>query len=225
MLRIIGIALSLSFTVLTTLDAQIIFENAKAIDQERYGDIRGNPYYFEDWVLGEFITNRGERITDILLNYNGYSRQFEAKKGNQYVILDEDTALRIQIAQADNSVEIEEEMIIFQPGLFPKRPELFCRVWYTGVQLQLIEEFNISLSTKTVQNVGKTEKFKQFMPRRNYYLKHNGKISLLKLNKKGFYKLLGQKTALESFMKAHDIDLKSPPDLVKVLQYYESELL
>jgi len=66
----------------------IILTNADPIDPYRYEGIKGSPYLFDDFTIGEIIDKNGDVYNDVTLNYNAYAQEVEVRKGDQFIELE-----------------------------------------------------------------------------------------------------------------------------------------
>jgi len=54
--------------------------NGNAFKVDKYNDIEGSPYYFENWIPGSVYSFTGEVLENLPLNYNKHTGSFEYKK-------------------------------------------------------------------------------------------------------------------------------------------------
>lgn len=205
----------------------VILLNSRKIDTTRYLNYKGSPYYFEDFVNGTIISNSFDLFEDLEINFNGYSQEFEVRRGKEFIELDKKWYVRIDIPADKNKgiLDLKEgEKIIFQRGFHAKYLNRFGNIIYNDKGVMLIKDFMVSLSEKTVQDVGKTLEFKRFDPKEFYYLIKDGEAKLLKSNRKGVIKVMGFKTELESFLKKEKIKFNKDADMKKLVAYYTTLL-
>ena len=58
----------------------IIFSNTKSIEKNRYPEIKGNPYYYKDFVSADMLLKNGGTVESILINFNAYEGDLELVK-------------------------------------------------------------------------------------------------------------------------------------------------
>ncbi len=200
------------------------FTNAKDFDETRYEDIDGSPYYFKDWVYAKIYATDRSVYEDVLVNYNGETENFEAKKDNQWISLDNIWYSRVEIKKDQNEDVLDNKegnQAIFQRVIYPNFKDKFYVVIYEGESRQIIKEFRAVISTKTVQDVGKTVEMKRFNSKKNYYLIEAGKVKLIKLKKKTITQLFAKPKDVEGFMKKEKINLNVDADLRKLFEHFE----
>ena len=200
----------LLFTV--SLQAQgkeyISFLNSVKFDPNRYEDIKGSPYYFEDWKTGKVISYMDTMKTDLLFNFNGYTKYIEVRKNDQVIVLDN----RIyQEVFMDNEEEPEYPYHFSTNG--PREiSESFHLVIHKGKNFAVYQTYISEVAESTIQDVGKTVQLKSFGDKEIYYLYQSNKLSILKLKKKWLVKQFGKE--VEKIMKENKTDLGNYADLV-----------
>lgn len=208
-------------------DTAAPFINQAGIDANRYREVKGSPYIFENWGKGTVYDAIGNMYRNIYVNYNGYERMFEAKQGDTIVALTNTSFLRVELPGSmdkEFSEELAEDTIIFQNRLHPKFGAEFIQVLHDGRRVKLLREYYKDLSKHTVQNVGKAVDFQRFTPRELLHLYVNGNLSLVKFKKSAFLEKLGKEEELEQFIKEEGLKFKSLADFQKLLTHYETLL-
>ena len=71
-----------------------LFLNSEKIDDDRYKEMKGSPYLFENWVTGTIIDLDKKTYPVSQINYNGYTQEFEVRKGDSFITLDEKSLLK-----------------------------------------------------------------------------------------------------------------------------------
>lgn len=203
----------------------LILVNGSDVAEDRYSDIKGSPYLFEDkWLTADLLTKEVERVSNVSTRYNMYTGEFEVRQDDKFIRLANDRFMRIEFEVNENGeqVENEEERLIFQASFHPRFKDRFINLIYSGPKLLLFRDFRSTVSEKTVQNVGDTVEFKRFFNKVDYYLIQNGELKIINLKKKKLIKLLGHKKQLEAYLKEYKPDLDSATDLKKLFTFVES---
>lgn len=218
------IFLCLFLTGLAAQNDKIAFTNSKPVDDKRYSDIKGSPMYFKDWVTGKIIRHDALIYEDVLLNYNGYTRTFEIKTGDEMIELDGDVYLRVDVDAADNPDAIDRiptEHFAFQKNLHSRFSDQFVIILFAENDVMLIKEFKVDIAKHTIQDVGKAIDFKDFQRKEIYYLKADGKLTSLRYKKKV---ILGafDSPEVEPYIKEHKLRLKTEADLIQLAQFYST---
>lgn len=207
-----GICFLLCFTFFYSIAySQFIGTNKKSLEENRYEEIKGSPFLFKNWVLATVIDKKGEEITNVLVNYNGYTNGFEAKIEQSYIELSPKDYPRIVLNQGST---------YFQFAAHPKMKDQYIQVLFDSPEQQLIKTFVVTISTRKLENVGKTIILENFVPKKTYYFLKEGNLQLIKLKKKEILKLFPQKEVTK-FIKEQQLKLNSEEDLVALLNFIE----
>lgn len=210
----------LAFTLfgISLLSAQTksIFVNAKAINETRYSEYKGSPYLFDDWQIADIYDAEGKAFEKMELNFNGYSKEIEIRKGNQYIELDRKVFTKIELS-------LKEHPKVFKKGMHDFFKDDFVEVVYDGKDLQMVKKFRAGITEKEINDVGKTIKIKRFEKKIEYYFIKEGKLQNVKLKKKSLYAFLGHKKEIESYLKKNKLKITKESDLKKALNFYEQE--
>ena len=199
-----------------------VMTHAQPIDSTRYQNVKGSPYLFPDFVKARIVSNKMEVYEDVILNYNGYSKNFEVKRNGWYMALDGKWYWEVEVLENEKA---EKTSLLFQRGLHDKFKNEFVQVCYKGKRILLIKYHYTDMLTKEVQDVGKTVAFKRFYLKSLYYLLDNGTLTLLKNKKKSLLKTLGHSKELDKFMREEKISLSEDQDFAKLIAHYEQLLL
>lgn len=195
-------------------DGTLMMTNSKPIDENRYSEIKGNPYLFKDWQTGSIVDKDDKMIENVLLNYNGETENIEIRQGDKFIELEVSDYKKIIIPK-ENAAET-----ILIKGAFSPFKDQFVRVVYANANRKVIQTFESQIITKVFNNVGKNEEFKSFYNKKQYYL-ISDKAQLFKLKKKSLLPLLTERSQLEQFLKKEKMKLNSEEQLLKLLAYYE----
>lgn len=194
----------------------VMLTNSQSLDDNLYEGVEGSPFYFKTWQKGTIypITDN-EPVQEVLLNFNGYTRNFEIKKENRYIALDEKYYDKVAINNKKKS-------LVFETGLLPKRKAQFVKVVYQGTDFHVLQDFHVSLVTREQKRYAGDIEIQEFVKRPTYHFVENGKSKLLKLKKKNILGLFPtHQSSLGNYAKQHRLKLNSENDLVTLLTYYE----
>ncbi len=192
--------------------------NSQEIDENRYGEMKGSPYFFDEWRQGKVISDNGQTYENILLNYNGYTEHFEVRTEGKYIQLDE----RLY---RQTSIPTDVGTVVFKKNAHPDFPNKFVQVVHDGERIKLLKHFTVVLAESSVFNAGGRVEFKRFKPDRKYFVVMDGATQLVSMRKKKIKKLLGHEKEIERFAKAERIKIDTEKGLSALLTFYEAELL
>ena len=209
--------------------SKVIFTNSQDVDRDRYKEIKGTPYLFEHYVLATIVSSNIDVYEDILVNYNGYTKGFEAFEGASFIELDERWYLRVEIDPTQHPGLVEtfgEDKLIFQRGVHPKFEHIFVQVLYAGLRTIFFKVFEVDLTKQKIEIPGQTLNVERFVEDIGYYLVKDGDLDPVTLRKKSLIKAFGrgETKALESFARENEIDFTSERDLIKLIDFYDKNL-
>ncbi len=201
-----------------------LLTNSQAFEIDAYKDIQGSPYYFTEWQIGKVypknLTEKDSKIEEYLINFNGYSKSFEIRKGQRFITLDEQYYDKIEIQLMDGD---QLKTIVFKTNIHPEMNNRFMRVVFEGNNFEVVQDYQVRLSEREKQTYAKKEIVQSFTKSPNYYLVKNNKAQSVRLKKKhllGLFK--DQESAIKKFAKKNGMKLNSEKDLISLLNYYEN---
>lgn len=192
--------------------AQISFVNALTIDPNVYDDIAGTPYLFDNWRTGKIISYLDTVVVDLDINYNGYTKSFEIRKGNKFILLDEEYYQEVLIDNPDNP-EYPFHFTKYAPGDLSGQWTL---VYDEGEKYSLYRTFIAGLTEDEIQDVGKTIKMRTFQNKRVYYLYSNGELTSLRIKKKNMRAVFGKN--FDVIVKKNKFKLDRHADMVQFMR-------
>lgn len=195
--------------------SNVLFKNAKIIDEDRYKGIDGSPYAWDEWLVGTIYDNKGNDIPDVEININGNSEEIEIRKDNKFIELQEMLYAKIELSQNGSPILLVRG---FQ-SLFKTD---FVEVVHEGTNVSIVRKFSAKLEELELQNVGKTEKIKRFKPRYTYYFIKGGKSSMVKAKKKQIIAFLGKRKVMDAFIDTVKLKKNRKEHLKEIAAYYDS---
>jgi len=95
-----------------------------------------------------------------------------------------------------------------------------------GATITCFMDYSVGLTENTINgNMGATTIIKRFKYDPKHYFIINGELQSMRLTKNKLISILGNKKAINSFIKINKLKLTEPLDVAKILKYYEAELL
>ena len=159
--------------------AQISFVNALTIDPNVYDNIAGTPYLFDSWRTGKIISYLDTVVVNLDINYNGYTKSFEIRKGNKFILLDEDYYQEVIIDNPDDP-DYPFHFTKYAPGDLSGQ---WALIYEEGEKYSLYRTFIAGLTEDEIQDVGKTIKMRTFQNKKVYYIYRNGELESLRIKK------------------------------------------
>ncbi len=189
--------------------------NSKPIDPKRYKTVEGDPYLFKKWKLGRLVDSESKIVDSVYINYNGFTSAFEVRQGEEYVELESHYYPLVKLYMEDGSEAF------FKRNNFKELYNRYSRIVYSGTDVFVFQNLSVKKDI-TPTKYGGVDDTEKFVRRKKYYLLHNDKLKVIRLNKKSILKNLDHEDELSKFIKKNKISLKSEEDLGKLLTYFET---
>jgi len=202
----------------------VIVVGGSPSDKDRYASFKGNPFLFEDFVIANLISRKGEKSVDLEANYNGHTQELEVLQNGAIIPLDSKNYLSAIFSKTKNPEllkDFDEDVILIRTA-YPELKGAFSSLIYKGFKTKLIKDFSANLHQVEYNKPGKIEQVKRFNRKSNYYLEIDGVLTKIKLKDKELYKLLGRKDELEAYKKENKLKLKKEKDVIRLLKYYDT---
>lgn len=199
------------------------------LNEDRYPDIQKSPYLFAEFAPA-LVYDKKKNITDeYLLNYNGYTKEFEFLYKYKTYILDVSNYDEIEIAKyipsADYSSKYVSESIRFVKGIDPKDRKNFQILIHADDNLSVYKKFKVKLSLSESTGGGRgIVKVQFFANNFFYYALKDDAVSNLKLNKKNIQASLNN-PEVASYVKKNKLKLNNEKELKQLLAYYREVIL
>jgi hypothetical protein len=190
--------------------------SGKVLSVSKYGGISGNPFLYDQWVLGEVTLKQG-KYTNLELKYDAFSNMLYFNKNGEMFEFQEEV---ISFLLMPNKKE-ESKQQLFLKGL--ESGDLgknqFVQVLYNGtIGFYKLTIVFVSEMNKINEGVVKT-----FQKSERYYFKVNDRLEMIRFNKKDIMDFFADRSAaVEKYATAAGLSFKKESDLVKILEYYES---
>ena len=201
-----------------------VLSNNTPIDEDRYEDIKGSPYLFEEFVSGTLYQTNKDFIKDLKINYNGFSGSFEFEKDGKHYELDNEFYVKLEVVTDKFSKDRSDNMsdtTVFLRGLNPDDYTRFYMMVEGGENATIFKEFDVYESKRKIENVGLTIDVKNFGSQFLYYAVQGSTPKVFKLKSKTVLKTLGDKR-LELYTKNKGLKLDNEKDLRQLVKYYNS---
>ena len=185
---------------------------------EKGTEVKGTPFFIEDWKKGNVLLKTKERIDTVLLKYNLYTDLLHVK------VDDQEYQFNIDVSEFLLPDPVTNEMALFRSG-FNAEPGLneksFYQVLYDGKTKLLLKHKKIIISELTSTPGVKA---KVFEDQKSYFiLTASGKMKKIKKKNKGILDLLEEKKVeLKKMADTNKLKLVTDEEIIKVLEYYDS---
>jgi len=201
-------------SVLVGAQPDAIFTHAQTINEDRYEDYDGTPYWSKSWPLVDIYDAGGLVLGQLAFNINGFSNEIEIRKGDRFIELD-------KIAYTKLITTIDGLEVIFKRGFHEELRNDFVEVIYEGSQIKMARKFRAEVTEKEFNDVGKNIMIKRFDRKFKYFLIKNDTLEVIKLKKKLFLNQFENKKEIDQFMSKNKLKLSSIVDLKEILAFAE----
>lgn len=194
-----------------------LIEASRAIDPDRYAEVRGTPYLYKDFgpitvydaTLNEYPLERA--------NLNGFTSQVEYYAPDGTIReLSPQNFLRVEVPQPDGSIHV------YGRGINPRFRDRYAQILFQGDYITATMVTDVINDEKVVQDVGRTLKLRRFSAKSLHYAMVDGDFISLKMNAKSLAEDLGNKSAILKYIKSEKLKVNQEADLVRIYQKADS---
>lgn len=191
-------------------------------------DLRGNPYLFGHWSIGEVVYKTGLTHKNLALKYDLYNDElvYRNPQTNQALAFIKDQVLEFTLRSVSGDSLFHFIKLSYPTEGFPKRPYYF-QVYYQG-KTALLARKKKFIEKGYAQNNTYTagRDYDEFYLREEFYfMKEDRKIIAFKPQKKAILELLNDKLyEVSEFIQREKINLKKTEDLIRLFRYYDGLL-
>ncbi|MTB49691.1 hypothetical protein [Lewinella sp. W8] len=193
-------------------DYEYLIESSRAIDPDRYTEVRGTPFRYKTFrpaVLYDVGVNQYALDS---VNLNGFTHQFEFKWEGQWRELNPNSFLRGEIKDDDGVLHT------YGRKINPRFPNKYAEIIYNGDFIVATMVYDVQNDEKIVQDVGKTLKLRRFSSKSLHFAMVDGDLIAVKTTPKNLAADLGHKAELSKFIKANKLKPHRREDLIKIYQ-------
>lgn len=215
---------TLSFILLSCIvfaQDHIIFSNALPIEENRYPEIKGSPYYYADWVEANIQLKNGSEVEKIWMNINAYENAVELKKDHKYIEFDARNISKMVVQNAPktkiNKGWANSQSFVYSPH--EKLSNQLVQLLFEGANYRLFKTLECTIAKHEKNVPGETVTVQRFNLKETYYLEQDGKLSSFFLNKKGLKTNFKTDIDIFKWAKSEKIDLYTDSGIVSLLEH------
>lgn len=218
---IANIAFLLLFLSSISLQGQtsVLSTQSQSIDADRYKDIKGTPYLFNEWVIADIIDADGNKIENVKVNYNGFDHGLEVMKNDRITILDEKFYPQIIIKDHGLKKNVDGHIILVPYQRNSTTQGMYVQEIYSSENVSLYKKFRVAKKETESNTPGKILVMKRFNKYTEYILKHGTEYVAIKKKADDFSKYLGHEKEIKSFCKKNKIKFKSDQEAQELMAY------
>lgn len=165
-------------------------------------EIKGNPYFSEDWLKGSVITTDNQAFSSgLLFMYNKYNNELYYKKFNS------DTTLKIDLSRVNSFTLIKDALHNFmRADYFDKKyaGEFFETLVFDNKKYAFLKLNKTILQDPPYSEVAQVaggNRAKTFVEKNTYFIYVNKTLTEVDLKKKSFEKILSSDAAYQKYIK------------------------
>lgn len=195
--------LSMLFLILISgqiVIGQTFITNTEPIDDSRYSEYDGSPYFFKDRMTADLYISGDHKPYSVSLNINMHEMEVEVFKGNEYAVIG-----------LGDIVSIEGDEF---GKIFPANGSIIVE-HYKDDYYHLINNPKMAVRETTTNLPGEIVEKKTFSVKNAYTLNIDGKGHSIKMKKKSIIGALGKEA--DKVAKKTKNKLKTVNDLVMLL--------
>jgi hypothetical protein len=193
-------------------DYEYLVESSRAIDADRYVEVRGTPFRYKTFRSAVLYDVGVNKYALDSVNFNGFTHQFEYKWEGQWRELNPNNFLRAEIKDDDGTLHI------YGRKINPRFPDKYAEIIYNGDFIVATMVYDVQNDEKIVQDVGRTLKLRRFSSKSLHFAMVDGDLLPMKLTAKNLASDLGYKSELTKFIKANKLKPGRRADLIKIYQ-------
>lgn len=192
-------------------------------------ETKGNPYFTEEWLVGDVELENGTRYKNVELLYDVYADEILAlNKKKVAVILDKGMVQSFRFGKHDST-----NVLHFIKGSYlddeldgVEDHQYVQEVYREKCVLYAINKKLLSkASSKGAYTTGKSYDEFSAIQSKYYFVAPDGKVHRLKPGKPSLLKAMHrEKEAVNHYIEDQSLDLSKRDDLVKLIMFYETQL-
>jgi len=198
----------------------LVYMNGQLVKETDHSGIEGSPFFNDDWSTGLIMLADGRTFKDMILKYNIYTDEVYFKDQNGETKSFSNPVSEFKLLSTGNGSSNSKDFKSGYANIPGYTAKSFFEVLSEGA-VQLLKKYRRVVSETTGIDLGTVTK--NFTDKESYYMIISGTATLVKKDKKSILALLNNKQIeLETYIKAHKLDLKNDDDLAKLINYYNS---
>jgi hypothetical protein len=185
---------------------------------EKGTEVKGTPFFMDEWRKGSVLLKTKERIDSVLLKYNLYSDLLNVK------VDETEYQFNIDVAEFLLPDSVTKEANLFRSGFTPvagMNEKSFYQVLYDG-KTKFLLKHKKTIASELTSTPG--VKAKVFEEQKFYFiLTTSGKMERIKKKNKGILDLLeDKKEEVKKMVDTNKLKLTNDEEIISVLEYYDS---
>ena len=190
---------------------------------ELYEGVRGTPYLYDEWKLGNVYLTDNKLIKSVNIKYNIYTDEllYLNSSSGDSLIINRSMIDKFEIIDDLSDDLIVMEVMNLKPGNREKKT--YVRVIYDGKSKFILKYVKTLINAFYEGAYAAGNKYDEYTDKYQYYLLTDENIiTKIKLNKKSVIKVLSDRERkIKAFVNEQGLTLDNEDDVVRVLEYYD----
>jgi hypothetical protein len=189
-----------------------------------YEGVKGTPYLFNEWRLGNIYLKDNELIKNVKIKYNIYTDDllYLNSTSGDSLIINRSVINKFEITNNQTDDLILMEKINLKPEKSDKGT--FVKVLYKDSSKFILKYSKMFIPANYKGAYPTGNKYDEYTDKQQYYLitgKDN--ITKIRLKKKSVIKVLSDREdEIKDFIREKDLRMDNVDDIISVLKYYDS---
>ncbi len=201
-------------------DALLQLEVMDRIPRVGARDVRGHPFFLEEFKEGTVTLNNGRQTEVIEIRYNSYENRVEYADGFRTFAISGDEIQEFEM-------RIDNRVYRFVKGYDASRldPDKFVMLLVDG-DLRFFAN-HVTSFQENIPTYGQATQIDEYMDDTYYYFKSpNGEVERLRLRERNIMRTVDEayRSQMERFANEHDIDFSNADDVTQFYRHYNSLL-
>lgn len=211
------------FTILTVSDSlaqSAQYTNGAPVRIKSYTDVQGSAYFNDNWSIGIVKTENNNVYNNVYLKYNELEDQIYYKSDDDKIMVFNDPIKEFTFISFK---DIPKNDVLFRngyPSVQNTNEKSYFEVLADG-RTQFLKRIVTQITDSKEYNSATVNR--SFVESSKYYLFLNGKLIVVKKDKKSILGILPDKqTELNIYISNNLLNLKDENNIVKLIEYYNS---
>lgn len=201
-------------------DTRVLDTQGRPLKVSAYTDVQGNAYLVDYWIKGTVKFESEKTVSDIPLRYDMVSGELQFQNPAGQILTFAEPVAEFLIPYPEEGVITSKPFRNGFKAADNATEATFYQILFDG-SITLAKRASKVIKERRMYNSATVEKTFDLVE--TYYLIHDNQPLKIKRDRKMILAFAGsKKSALEAFVKSHNLDLKREADLIKLVQHYNS---
>lgn len=189
----------------------------------KYGDIKGSPFWSEDWYYASLYDIKNNFIAKVPVNMNFANGKIYSLKDSNIIELENDVIRKVVIYEDTITNKVKAVFLNSLPYIYINKQKVndYVQVFHSGpVVLLKLKRKELAKS----EGGGGMSKYFYFKEMTFYYIQIGAKAEVLKkMTADAIFELLPGAFSFKDWAVENKINFKKEADIIRFIDYYNSE--